>query len=115
MTHSDKAVEALRLERDRFVAFSFASADILVKLDEDANILFIDGATNGLLGGKAESFTGKSFFSMVHDSDTDSAHKMLAADLKADRVDHEAIHLRSKFGDPVPFAISGYKLKALKN
>lgn len=115
MTQSDKAVEALRLERDRFVAFSFASADILVELDENANILFIDGATNGLLGGKAENFTGKPFLSLVHDADADSAQKMLSTDLKTDRVDHERIRLRSKFGDPMPFAISGYKLKALRN
>ncbi|MCH2547021.1 MAG: EAL domain-containing protein [Alphaproteobacteria bacterium] len=115
MSANNKAVESLRSERDRFVAFSFASADILIELDEDANILFMDGAVSGLLGKKSVEFTGESFLNLVHSNDATLAHKMLCEDLKQDRIDQERIHLQSKFGDAIPFALSGYKLSALKN
>lgn len=111
----DKAVEALRSERDRFVAFSFASADILVELDEKGDILFMDGAVNGLLGKKADAFTGSRFLDLVHPDDEEEANKLLGTDLIEDRIDHKSVRLRSKFGDPIPFALSGYKLGALKN
>lgn len=115
MNTLDKTVEALRTERDRFVAFSFASADILIELDEDGNILFMDGAVGGLLGKQAASLAGERFLNLVHPQDSILAHDMLSNALPQDRLDHETLHLRSKFGDPVPFALSGYKLQALKN
>jgi PAS domain S-box-containing protein len=115
MNQFDKTVDALRSERDRFVAFSFASADILVELDEHANILFMDGAVGGLLGKKASELAGTSFVELVHEVDRQRGEHLLTQQLKKDRVDHETLHLRSKFGDAIPFAISGYKLSALKN
>lgn len=115
MPNTDKTVEALRSERDRFVAFSFASADILIELDEDANILFMDGAVSGLLGKRADELAGSPFLDLVHRNDGDAAKRMLGDDLKRDRVDHERIHLSTKFGDALPFSMSGYKLSALKN
>jgi EAL domain-containing protein (putative c-di-GMP-specific phosphodiesterase class I) len=114
MVNSDKALDVLRLERDRFVAFSFASADILVELDEHANILFMDGAVNGLLGKKASEFAGEPFLGLVHQSDKHIAASILGGD-KLERIDREKIHLQSKFGDAIPFCLSGYKLSALKN
>lgn len=115
MNNFDRTVEALRSERDRFVAFSFASADILIELDDDGMILFMDGAVSGLLGKKAEAFAGTRFLDLVHPDDAGVANQMLNEALKQDRIDHENLQLRSKFGDPIPFAISGYKLRALKN
>lgn len=115
MVHTDKAVEALRSERDRFVAFSFASADILIELDEDANILFMDGAVGGLLGKKAEEYAGSPFIDLVYAEDSDAINTILRNDLKKDRVDQQKLRLQSKFGDPIPFSMSGYKLSALKN
>lgn len=115
MDTPDRTVEALRSERDRFVAFSFASADILIELDDDGVILFMDGAVSGLLGKKAEAFAGSRFLDLVHPDDSVAANSMLQEALKQDRLEHQKLHLRSKFGDPIPFAVNGYKLKALKN
>lgn len=115
MDTPDRTVEALRSERDRFVAFSFASADILIELDDDGVILFMDGAVSGLLGKKAEAFAGSRFLDLVHPDDSAAANSMLQEALKQDRLEHQKLHLRSKFGDPIPFAVNGYKLKALKN
>lgn len=115
MNTSDKTLEALRSERDRFVAFSFAAADILIELDDDGVILFMDGAVSGLLGKKAESFTGSRFLELVHPDDKAAADTMLREALKKDRLENETLQLRSRFGDALPFALNGYKLKALKD
>lgn len=112
---ADKSVETLRHERDRFVAFAFASADILVELDESANILFIDGAIGGLLGREADACLNTPFLGLVHEKDADAAQELLATALKEDRIEQITIHLAAKFGDPIPFSMSGYKLKALRN
>lgn len=115
MPQNDKTVDALRSERDRFVAFSFAAADILVELDENANILFADGAVVGLLGKKAGDIYGTPFIDLVHESDKERGTHLLTEQLKKDRLEHETLLLSSKFGDPLPFSMSGYKLSALKN
>jgi len=44
-----RADDALRAERDRFVALAFCSSDILVELDRDLTITFAAGATAALL------------------------------------------------------------------
>lgn len=115
MAQLEKTVELLRGERDRFVAFSFASADILIELDENGRILFVDGAISGLLGRKGEDLLGEAFTTLIHADDASHASNLLEVALKEGRVDHEKLNLSSKFGDPVPFALSGYKLGALKN
>ena len=115
MARSDKNVDLLRSERDRFVAFSFASADILVELSENGNILFLDGAVSGFLGKKADELIGHPFISLIHPEDYQRATDLLEQRLKEDRVEQVCIHLTSKFGDAIPFAMSGYKLSALKN
>lgn len=40
----------LKYQRDRFLAFAFASADLLVEIDRSGKILFSTGATRSLLG-----------------------------------------------------------------
>lgn len=111
----DRTVETLRTERDRFVAFSFASADILVELDEFGTVIFVDGAISGLLGKKNDDLLGTNFVSHVHPQDTKRAEGLLDVELRENRIDHEKIQLSTKFGDALPFALSGYKLGALKN
>ncbi len=115
MNQSTKDSTLLKSERDRFVAFAFASADILAELDEDGNILFLDGAISGLLQTEAEWLVGEAFISLVHPDDRERGKKLLEQNAKGERIDHEPIHLQTKYGDAVPFSLSGYRLKALKD
>ena len=47
--NTQSVVDRLKRERDRFVAFAFASADILMELDPKGNVIYADGATKKLL------------------------------------------------------------------
>ena len=53
-----KGSEALRAQRDRFLAFAFAASDLLLEIDDDSLIRYALGATTQLIGGPAEDFIG---------------------------------------------------------
>lgn len=59
----------LREERDRFVGFAFAHADILVELDGDGRIRWADGALRSMLGLDADSLIGQPVARIVAPSD----------------------------------------------
>ncbi|HYM33249.1 MAG TPA: EAL domain-containing protein [Candidatus Cybelea sp.] len=49
MRETHPSLDALRLERDRFLAFAFAVADALIEIDGEGRIAFAAGATRALL------------------------------------------------------------------
>ncbi len=55
----------LRLDRDRFVAFAFASADLLIELEPDWRVATASGAVKSLWGRDAGAIVGKPFFDLV--------------------------------------------------
>ena len=115
MFNSDNTLESLRSERDRFVAFAFANADILVELDTEGNILFADGATTGLIGRKAEEMIGRNFNSLIYNEDLDLSKQLLNDIEIAGRLENVKIRLKGKYNDCLPFSMSGYRLTYLRN
>ncbi len=55
--------------RDRFVAFAFCWADILIELDPQQRISFAVGATKALLGLGPEGLIGRNFMDVVSPKD----------------------------------------------
>lgn len=49
----------LKLQRDRFLAFSFAGADLLIEVDRGGKIRFTSGATKFLTGSETQAFEGR--------------------------------------------------------
>ena len=68
---ADTAISAsdLRSERDRFVAFAFASADAFLELDENLNVDYAVGAIQWLSGNSQDLLIGKPLIEFVHRSD----------------------------------------------
>ena len=73
----------LKDQRDRFVAFAFAAADLLVEVGADDRITFAAGAAQRLLGSGAQSHVGRSILDLFPVSE----HALLAAIL-IDRRSH---------------------------
>ncbi len=71
------SAETLRRERDRFVAFAFAAADMLMELDKDGTVVFADGATGGLLGVVPQSLVGKNLADLVISEDRKAVSNLL--------------------------------------
>lgn len=114
-TASTHLSDQLRHERDRFVAFAFASADILLELDGEGTVLFADGATRGLLGHEIEYLVGKAFFSLLPESDAEKARAVMNDMDRKHRMDKTTINLHSHHMDPIPFTMSGFRLSSLQN
>lgn len=59
----------LKAQRDRFLAFSFAGADLLVEIDSSGKILFAAGAVKAILGMDDKDLLRKDFTSFFPESD----------------------------------------------
>ncbi|WP_119458395.1 sensor domain-containing phosphodiesterase [Rhodospirillaceae bacterium SYSU D60014] len=56
---------SLRNERDRFVAFAFAAADLLLEIDAKRSIQFASGAARQFTGRDASALVGQSLLNLV--------------------------------------------------
>lgn len=109
------ALAEMRHERDRFVAFAFASADILLELDEDGHILFADGAVKGLLGFESQDVEGREFYTLLPRRDAQRARDVMKEMKQKLRMERTDIHLRTAKQEALPFRMSGFRLSTLRN
>ena len=75
------SASSIRSERDRFVAFAFAAADLLFEVDGDGRIRYAAGALKSLTGSDAAELIGRAFVDLLDESDRPLA-KVLLASLK---------------------------------
>jgi len=101
--------------RDRFVAFAFCWADVLVELDPSRRVIFAVGATKALLGVGPEAVIGKNFMDMVSPKDRVLVDQLLFMTSKKGRIDNVTIRLKSEKGLTPPVAFAGYVLPDLKD
>ena len=71
----------IRIERDRFVAFAFAAADLLLEVDGDGRIQFAAGALKSLTRHDAAQLVGRPFVELLSEADRALA-KVLLTSLK---------------------------------
>jgi EAL domain-containing protein (putative c-di-GMP-specific phosphodiesterase class I)/GGDEF domain-containing protein len=55
----------LRDDKERFVAFSFAAADLLFELDRSGKVCFVSGASKGITGIEASQLMGSQFVDIL--------------------------------------------------
>lgn len=56
---------AMQVQRDRFLAFAFAAADLLLEIDESGRVSYASGATMKLLGQEPERLPGTAFIELI--------------------------------------------------
>jgi len=69
----------LTAERDRFVAFAFAAADLLLEVDEAGRIVFAAGSSQTLLGRPLEALPQSTLAEVVAEADRPLVSRLLAA------------------------------------
>jgi EAL domain-containing protein (putative c-di-GMP-specific phosphodiesterase class I) len=62
---SPKPSDLLRGERDRFVGFAFAAADLLIEIDGADRILYAAGAAHRLCGCDADALPGRQLLDLI--------------------------------------------------
>lgn len=81
----------LKEQRDRFIAFAFAGAEVLVELDENALILYAAGTTDILFGCPAETLVGRSLHELVDIADQTLLDELLGRISRAGRIDRVSL------------------------
>lgn len=105
-----RAMEALRSERDRFVAFAFAAADVLIELDAGFRIRFVSGAAAALTTRAPKELVDTSFFDLVEPAERSMVRAFLTSLAIGGRLTPVAIRLaESKFPS---VALGGCRLPA---
>ena len=103
----------LKAERDRFVAFSFASADLMVEVDLTNRIHFAHGALNALTG--RNQIKGLSLLELVMDGDRGLVRTSLKGLGEGCRLDPVTVRFATESGAVYPLMMSACRLKERKD
>ena len=101
--------------REKFVAFAFCWADILLELDQNRKIVFAAGATQPVLGKTIEELIGTSFRDYVAPRDKLLVEQLLAVAAKKGRIDDTKVRLKGVKGPTPPLNFAGYLMPDLGN
>ncbi|MBL1421042.1 MAG: EAL domain-containing protein [Alphaproteobacteria bacterium] len=99
----------IKLQRDRFMGFSFAAADLLIELDEQGSILFCMGASQNLLGMPVQKVIKQPLNNFVINADKIMLNFLFDNIKVGDRRGPIKIHTL-KNGIKVPVQISIFKM-----
>ena len=103
----------IRGERDRFVAFAFCSADILLELDARYVVTYAGGATMALTGRSPAMLLGASFYDLVAPNDHDLLRGVLERAANGLRIEQTGLRLLGPSGQVFPLTLGGYYLPDL--
>ena len=104
----------LKAERDRFVAFSFAAADILLELDDAGVVSFVSGASSRLGGAKTKA--GKAtvlnhpFLSHIATTDHVFVSELLKRIQVGGKMTPVTVRFNSRDGESIPAILGGCRL-----
>jgi hypothetical protein len=105
--------QAIRAERDHFVALAFCWSDVLIELDADETVVFAAGPWGPLIGRDAGALKGLALGDLIAGQDRSLVRALLGLAGKKGRMENAAIRLRGARGATQPLSFSGYRLDEL--
>ncbi len=106
---ADRNAETIRHDRDRFIGFAFASADLLLELTGDLRVSWVGGAVLSLLGLESDRAIGLPFGDFVSPLDASSAAAAIRGLKPGGRCKDLHLILRHGGGSASPVTISIYQ------
>ncbi|GGF51313.1 diguanylate phosphodiesterase [Aliidongia dinghuensis] len=97
----------IRADRDRFVAFAFAAADLLIELDANRRIVFATGAAQTLIGVAASALVGRPFVGLFPPADQSFAARVLDGLAQTERIEPIVIPLARPDGGATRVSLGG--------
>ncbi len=91
----------LKTQRDRYIAFSLAAADLLIEVDSDFRIVKTIGATQALLSGLAEGVIGREVCDVFIATDRAFARHLLIKAQTVGRIEPCGLNLEQNQGPPL--------------
>lgn len=107
-TNTAPTPEAARSARERFLAFAFAAADLLVEVAEDGTILYATGSFSTRFGALPEAFHGRPFASLVTVEDRTPLALLLSSVALRGRL--APVQIRLADAARTPMSLSGLAL-----
>lgn len=97
----------MRAERDRFVAFAFSAADLMLEVGGEGEVLFVSGAARLLTGRDSGDLLGQQFSGLVDESDRHFILNLLAGLSVGGRIEPVTIRLQRPDGSPGATCVLG--------
>ena len=110
---TDAELEQLRRDRERFVAFAFCGADILLELNSTQQVSFAGGAIEPLTGFSEGELIGRNLLDLVEPGERRVLHEILRCVADGDRLQPKLMRLAGADGPSPPLAMTGYFLPDL--
>lgn len=104
------AAARLREERDRFLAFAFCMADLLIELDRDGVIAFAAGAAHDFFGRPAERLVGRSLRDHVLEPYRPGLDRCLTKAAQGHRFEGVPVRFARPDGMVAAAALTGFRL-----
>ncbi len=108
MDAGDSSLTTVRSQRDRFVGFAFAAADLLIEVTRAGTITFVAGAAQNLNGCTSETLVGTAFIDLVAPDDRAVAGALVGALDRGGRLMPVVVRL-ARDGSP-PVILGGCRL-----
>jgi EAL domain-containing protein (putative c-di-GMP-specific phosphodiesterase class I)/GGDEF domain-containing protein len=104
-----------RNDRDRYVAFAFAAADLLLELDPELRVRFVAGASQNLLGRSAKDLEGVSFLELIDPGDRRYVRRLLTSLSNKGRHEPASVRLLHVSGRQPRVMLGGCRLPSDKS
>lgn len=108
-------VEKLKAQRDRFIAFAFAGADLLLEVGEDDVIAYSAGAGEALYGISDSDLTTKRLADFIHGKDKKRFQDAILRLKNTGRLDHTAVTMVGASGAVTKLRMAGIRLPQFPN
>jgi EAL domain-containing protein (putative c-di-GMP-specific phosphodiesterase class I)/GGDEF domain-containing protein len=103
-------LEAAQAERNRFIAFAFAVAEVVLEVDRAGAIRFSAGAAENLFGKPNEAMLGDNLFELLAPKDRAPLKKSLDGFPLGKRMKSLVVSALQKSGPPKELRVSAYRL-----
>lgn len=103
----DAQTARLKEQRDRFIAFAFAGAEVLIELNDAGIILYAAGTTMPLFGMDAGTMTGRPLYDLIDIGEQDLVDELLRRIASAGRLDRVSVTFRPPGHDAFRGMVSG--------
>lgn len=97
----------MRAERDRFVAFAFSAADLMLEVAADGQIIFATGAARLIAGCDSGALVGQNFATLIEEADRHFVLNLLAGLTIGARIEPVTIRLLNLEGKPGALCVLG--------
>ncbi|HLO77898.1 MAG TPA: EAL domain-containing protein [Magnetospirillum sp.] len=103
-------IDKLKAQRDRFIAFAFAGADLLLEVGNDDVIIYSAGAGEALYGLSDADLTDKRLTDFIHPKDRARFDSALLKLKNTGRMDHTQITMAGASGAVCRLRMAGIRL-----